>query len=166
MKSEPHFPCFCKKYEQLTCLIVCQDYFLHCDQNAVVVKTNKLYCLHAEILSLGHNSPHSHGPLIKNTHSEVEEKGDSGSVYFCSEESALGLLSSASCNREDNLKISTTSSQALEYASSEAESLEKEETSSLSTEEDDISDTESSENGLEPGEISPLVRKGVMVKTI
>ncbi|XP_077777658.1 lysine-specific demethylase 4C isoform X3 [Podarcis muralis] len=113
----------------------------------------------------GHNSPHSHGPLIKNTHSEVEEKGDSGSVYFCSEESALGLLSSASCNREDNLKISTTSSQALEYASSEAESLEKEETSSLSTEEDDISDTESSENGLEPGEISPLVTEGERTKT-
>ncbi|XP_033029798.1 lysine-specific demethylase 4C isoform X3 [Lacerta agilis] len=113
----------------------------------------------------GHNSPYSHGPLIKNTHSEAEEKGDSSSVYFCSEESALGLLSSASCNREDNLKISTTSRQALEYASSEAESLEKEETSSLSTEEDDISDIESSENGLEPGEISPLITEGERTKT-
>ncbi|XP_061485531.1 lysine-specific demethylase 4C isoform X2 [Rhineura floridana] len=115
----------------------------------------------------GHNSSNSHlshGPLIKKIHSEAEEKGDPTFVHFCSEESALALLSSASCYREENLITSNTSRQAFEYASSEAESLEKEETSSLSTEEDDISDIESSENGLEPGEIS-LVTEGERTKT-
>nr|XP_020666045.1 lysine-specific demethylase 4C isoform X2 [Pogona vitticeps] len=76
------------------------------------------------------------------------EKGNPRFLHFCSQESALALLSSASCNLEENFKTS-----------SEAESKEKEETTSVTAEENDSSDAESSENGLEPGEI-PLVRKG------
>ncbi|XP_077201072.1 lysine-specific demethylase 4C isoform X2 [Paroedura picta] len=99
-----------------------------------------------------HNSLSSlpnHDPVMKKEQTEDEEKENS--VQFCPEESGLALLSSASCNKEGDLK---SSRQAVECASSEAESLEKEETSSVSTEEDDISDLESSEGGLEPGEIA------------
>ncbi|KAL8203171.1 UNVERIFIED_CONTAM: hypothetical protein K2H54_044000 [Gekko kuhli] len=110
----------------------------------------------------GHNSSSSHpnhDPVMKKVHTEDKEKENSAFVQFCPEESGLALLSSASCNKEGDLKSSASSRQAVEYASSEAESLEKEETSSVSAEEDEISDLESSENGLEPGEIS-LVREG------
>lgn len=109
---------------------------------------------------LGHKPPSSflHHDIIAKTIQTEEDKGDSSYVHFSPEESALALLSHTSCNQEV-LKCLATSKRTLEYASSEAESLEKEETSSASTEEDDTSDLESSENGLEPGEIS-LVRRG------
>ncbi|XP_072848231.2 lysine-specific demethylase 4C isoform X1 [Pogona vitticeps] len=81
------------------------------------------------------------------------EKGNPRFLHFCSQESALALLSSASCNLEENFKTS-----------SEAESKEKEETTSVTAEENDSSDAESSENGLEPGEI-PLVTEGERMKT-
>ncbi|XP_053147903.1 lysine-specific demethylase 4C isoform X3 [Hemicordylus capensis] len=109
------------------------------------------------------NSLLRHGPVMKKKGTEDEEKEDSGFVHFCPEESAVALLSSTSCNLEGDVKSSSTSRRALKYASSEAESLEKEETSSVSTEED-ISDLESSENGLEPGEIS-LITEGERMKT-
>ncbi|XP_066470002.1 lysine-specific demethylase 4C isoform X2 [Tiliqua scincoides] len=116
----------------------------------------------------GHKSPSSclsHDPMAKTIQTEEDDdKGDSSYVRFSPEESALALLSSTSCNREGDLKCSATSESILEYASSEAESLEKEETSSTSTEEDDTSDLESSENGLEPGEIS-LITEGERTKT-
>ncbi|XP_060093347.1 lysine-specific demethylase 4C isoform X2 [Heteronotia binoei] len=104
-----------------------------------------------------HNSSSTHpnhDPVMKKVQTEDEEKENSAFVQFCPEESGLALLSSASCNKEGDLKSSVSSRQAVEYASSEAESLEKEETISVSTEEDEISDLESSESGLEPGEIS------------
>nr|XP_003216616.1 PREDICTED: lysine-specific demethylase 4C isoform X1 [Anolis carolinensis]XP_008101557.1 PREDICTED: lysine-specific demethylase 4C isoform X1 [Anolis carolinensis] len=111
----------------------------------------------------GHNSSSSaHHSVTEKVPIENAEKGSSGFVHFCSQESALALLSSASCNQE-NVRTSTTSRQSLEYASSEAESIEKEETSSVSTE-DDTSDAESNENGLEPGEVS-LVTEGERTKT-
>uniref|UniRef100_A0ACB8ESC0 Uncharacterized protein n=1 Tax=Sphaerodactylus townsendi TaxID=933632 RepID=A0ACB8ESC0_9SAUR len=108
-----------------------------------------------------HNSyssyPH-HNPVMEKIQTEDEEKENSAFVQPCPEESALTLLSFASCNKERDLKSSASSRQAVKYASSEAESLEIEETSSVSTE-DEISDVESSEGGLEPGEIT-LVREG------
>ncbi|KAJ6669556.1 hypothetical protein lerEdw1_000104 [Lerista edwardsae] len=113
----------------------------------------------------GHKSPSScpsHDTIAKTLQTE-EDKGDSSYIHFSPEESALALLSHTSCNQED-LKRLATSKRTLEYASSEAESLEKEETSSASTEEDDTSDLESSENGLEPGEIS-LINEGERTKT-
>ncbi|XP_062828006.1 lysine-specific demethylase 4C isoform X2 [Anolis carolinensis] len=111
----------------------------------------------------GHNSSSSaHHSVTEKVPIENAEKGSSGFVHFCSQESALALLSSASCNQE-NVRTSTTSRQSLEYASSEAESIEKEETSSVSTE-DGTSDAESNENGLEPGEVS-LVTEGERTKT-
>ncbi|XP_042307479.1 lysine-specific demethylase 4C isoform X3 [Sceloporus undulatus] len=109
------------------------------------------------------SSPLSHRSVTEKVQIENEEKGDSGFVHFCSQESALALLSSASCNQED-LKTSTSSRKTLEYASSEGESIEKEETSSIFTEDDDTSDADSNGNGLEPGEVS-LVAEGKRTKT-
>ncbi|XP_048359389.1 lysine-specific demethylase 4C isoform X3 [Sphaerodactylus townsendi] len=113
-----------------------------------------------------HNSyssyPH-HNPVMEKIQTEDEEKENSAFVQPCPEESALTLLSFASCNKERDLKSSASSRQAVKYASSEAESLEIEETSSVSTE-DEISDVESSEGGLEPGEIT-LRNEGERMKT-
>ncbi|KAF7250222.1 Lysine-specific demethylase 4C [Varanus komodoensis] len=108
------------------------------------------------------SSQHSHSPLMKKIQLEIEEK--EVFVPTCSEESTLALCSPASCNQDEDFITSTTSGRTLEYLSSEAENLEKEETSSVSTEEGDVSDGESSENGLEPGEIS-LVTEGERTTT-
>ncbi|XP_054842614.1 lysine-specific demethylase 4C [Eublepharis macularius] len=104
----------------------------------------------------------NHDPVMKKVQTEDEKKENSAFVQFCPEESALALLSSASCNQEGYLKSSVSSRPAVVYTSSEAESLEKEETSSVSTEDDVTSDLESSESGLEPGEI---INEGERTKT-
>ncbi|KAJ7335481.1 hypothetical protein JRQ81_013422 [Phrynocephalus forsythii] len=109
------------------------------------------------------SSPLNHGLRVEKMQSQNKEKGNPRFVHFCSQDFGLALLSSASCYQEENGKTSAISGRTSEYASSEPESQEKEETASVTTEEDDSSDAESSENGLEPGEIS-LVTEGERTK--